>query len=49
MRYATGMDSGAMIYIPSFVKIDLGIQNFKGRAQRQRERHIHTQNHTKTT
>jgi hypothetical protein len=26
MKYAVGMGSGAMIYIPSFIKIDSGIQ-----------------------
>jgi hypothetical protein len=26
MKYAVEMDSGAMIYIPSFIKIGLGIQ-----------------------
>jgi hypothetical protein len=46
LRYATGMDSDAMIYFPSFVKIDLGIQIFKGRGterERERERDINTQ------
>jgi hypothetical protein len=31
MRYAVEMDSGAMIYIPSFIKIGSGIQKFMGR------------------
>jgi hypothetical protein len=28
MRYAVEMGSGAMIYIPSFIKIGSGIQKF---------------------
>jgi hypothetical protein len=28
MKYAVKMGSGAMIYIPSFMKIDSGIQKF---------------------
>jgi hypothetical protein len=30
MKYATEMGSGAMIYIPSFIKIGSGIQNLIG-------------------
>jgi hypothetical protein len=30
MKYAVAMDSGAVIYIPSFIKIDLGIQKLIG-------------------
>jgi hypothetical protein len=30
MKYAVEMDSGAMIYIPSFIKIGSGIQKFIG-------------------
>jgi hypothetical protein len=30
MKYAVGMGSGVMIYIPSFVKIGSGIQKFMG-------------------
>jgi hypothetical protein len=30
MKYAVEMGSGAMIYIPSFVKIDSGIQMLLG-------------------
>jgi hypothetical protein len=30
MKYAVGMGSGAMIYIPSFIKIGLGIQKLIG-------------------
>jgi hypothetical protein len=28
MKYAVGMCSGAMLYIPSFIKIGSGIQKF---------------------
>jgi hypothetical protein len=31
MKYAVEMFSGAMIYIPSFIKIGSGIQKFIGR------------------
>jgi hypothetical protein len=31
MMYAVKIGSGAMIYIPSFVTIGSGIQNFMGR------------------
>jgi Uri superfamily endonuclease len=34
MKYAVGMGSGAMIYIPSFIKIGSGIQNFIRRMHR---------------
>jgi hypothetical protein len=30
MKYAVEMGSGAMIYIPSFVKIGTGIQKYMG-------------------
>jgi hypothetical protein len=30
MKYAIEMGSGAMIYIPSFIKIGLGVQNLMG-------------------
>jgi hypothetical protein len=30
MKYAVEMGSGATIYVPSFLKIGPGIQNFKG-------------------
>jgi hypothetical protein len=30
MKYAVGMGSGAMIYIPSFIKIGSGIQKLIG-------------------
>jgi hypothetical protein len=30
MKYAVEMDSGAMIYIPSFIKIGPSIQKFMG-------------------
>jgi hypothetical protein len=31
MKYVVEMGSGAMIYIPCFIKIDLGIQTLIGR------------------
>jgi hypothetical protein len=31
MKYAVEMGSGAMIYIPSFIKIGSAIQNLMGR------------------
>jgi hypothetical protein len=34
MKYAVEMGSGAMIYIPSFVKIGSSIQKSMGRIQR---------------
>jgi hypothetical protein len=30
MKYAAEMDSGAMIYIPSFIKISVGIHKLAG-------------------
>jgi hypothetical protein len=30
MKYAVEMGSGTMIYIPSFINIDSGIQKLKG-------------------
>jgi hypothetical protein len=41
MKYAVQMGSGAMIYIPSFIKIGSGIQKLWGRGrytERQRAR-----------
>jgi hypothetical protein len=35
MKYAIEMESGAMIYIPNFIKIYLGIQEFMGGIHRQ--------------
>jgi hypothetical protein len=35
MKYAVEMDSGAMIYIPSSIKIGSGIQKLAGRIHRQ--------------
>jgi hypothetical protein len=35
MKYAVQMSSGAMIYIPSFMKIRSDIQTLIGRTQRQ--------------
>jgi hypothetical protein len=35
MKYAVEMDSGAMIYIPSFIKIGSGIQNLTGGTNKQ--------------
>jgi hypothetical protein len=37
MRYAVEMASGAVIYIPSFVKIGSGIQKLIGKIQRHTE------------
>jgi hypothetical protein len=34
MKYAVEMGSGAMIYIPSFIKIGSGIQKLMGRVHR---------------
>jgi hypothetical protein len=34
MKYAVEMDSGAMIYVPSFIKIDSGVQKLIGGIQR---------------
>jgi hypothetical protein len=34
MKYAVEMGSGAMIYIPSFIKIGSGIQKLIGRIHR---------------
>jgi Uri superfamily endonuclease len=42
MKYAVEMSSGAMIYIPNFIKIGSAIQKVMGRVQR--HRHTHTQN-----
>jgi hypothetical protein len=36
--YAVEMDSGTMIYIPSFIKIGSGIQKFMGDTYTDRER-----------
>jgi hypothetical protein len=33
MKYAVEMGSGAMIYIPSFIKIGSGIQKLRGGIQ----------------
>jgi hypothetical protein len=35
MEYGAEMDSGAMIYIPSFIKIGAGIQDFIAGIHRQ--------------
>jgi hypothetical protein len=35
LKYAVEIDSGAMIYVPSFIKISSGIQKFTGRGHRQ--------------
>jgi hypothetical protein len=39
MKYAVEMGSGVMIYIPSFIKIGLGLQKLIGRIHR----HIDTE------
>jgi hypothetical protein len=36
MKYAVEMDSGVMIYIPSFIKIGSGIQRLRGDTQTHR-------------
>jgi hypothetical protein len=38
MKYAVEMDSGAMIYISSFIKISSAIQKLSGRIHRHRDR-----------
>jgi hypothetical protein len=38
MKYAVEMDSGAMIYIPSSMKIGSSIQKLMGRGDSQRHR-----------
>jgi hypothetical protein len=38
MKYAVEMRSGAMIYIPSFIKIGSGIQKLKGGIHRHTDR-----------
>jgi hypothetical protein len=38
MKYAVEMGSGAMIYIPSFIKIGSGIQKLMGRGDSQTHR-----------
>jgi hypothetical protein len=37
MKYAVEMGSGAMIYVPSFIKIGSGVQRFIGGTHRHRE------------
>jgi hypothetical protein len=37
MKYGVQMGSGAMTYIPSFVKIGSGIQRLIGRIQRHKD------------
>jgi hypothetical protein len=39
MKYAIEMGSGAIIYIPSFIKISSAIQNFMGRNTRTHRQH----------
>jgi hypothetical protein len=41
MKYAVEMGSGAVIYVPSFIKIDSGIQTLMGG-------YIHTHTHIRT-
>jgi hypothetical protein len=38
MKYTAEIDSGAMIYIPSFVKTGSGIRKLLGRMHRQTDR-----------
>jgi hypothetical protein len=40
MKYAVEMGSGAMIYIPSFIKIGSAIQKFIGVIHRQHADHV---------
>jgi hypothetical protein len=41
MKYAAEMSSGAMMYVPYFIKIGAGIQNFMGGGvQRHAERMV---------
>jgi hypothetical protein len=40
MKYAVEMNSGAMMYIPSFIKIGSGIQKLMGGIHRQEGDHI---------
>jgi hypothetical protein len=41
------MESGAVIYVPNFIKIDSGIQKLiKGDTQTHKHTHIHTQTAT---
>jgi hypothetical protein len=42
MKYADEMGSGAMIYIPSFIKNGLGIQKLISGIHRDIQSHIHT-------
>jgi hypothetical protein len=37
MKYAVEMDSGAMIYMPGFIKIGSGIQNLMGGIHRKHD------------
>jgi hypothetical protein len=37
MKYAAEMDSGAMVHIPSFIKIGSGVQKLIGRIHRYRQ------------
>jgi hypothetical protein len=39
MKYTVEIDSGGMIYIPSFVKIGLGIQKLIGRDSQTHRQH----------
>jgi hypothetical protein len=43
MKYAVKMGSGAMIYIPSFMKIGSGIQKLIGGIQRYTDIQTHTE------
>jgi hypothetical protein len=46
MNYVDEMGLGAMIYIPSFVKIDSGIQKLMGRDFTDTHTRTHTHAHT---
>jgi hypothetical protein len=43
MKYAVGMRSGGMMYIPNFIKTGSGIQKLIGG-----DTHTHTHTHTQT-
>jgi hypothetical protein len=43
MNYAVNLGLGAMIYVLSFVRIDLGIPKIFGEIHVQITRHMHTQ------
>jgi hypothetical protein len=48
MKCAVGMDSGAIIYIPNFIKIDSGFKGFVCGGEGYTYRHSGIQTHTHT-